>query len=183
MASSAWRSRSAKLPRALSMRRSLTRCMPLLAPAQGEAGQIRSALAGATVGRATDPCGWWSRVPRSTRGGSRWQDAAGAARHRGAGRDQADVAPGYLAAPSVSRRADREISTAQGEGVGIRRSGELLPLPGRVPGGEPLRIGTGISQALVLSPEPGCPARSPGSVSARTTSTWPRSSPPPSLVA
>ncbi len=47
-----------------------------------------------------------------------------------------------------------EFPTAHGEGVGIRRSGEL-PLPGRVPDTEPLTIDTGISQGLVLFPEAG----------------------------
>ncbi|MGA2831154.1 MAG: hypothetical protein ABSF03_34155, partial [Streptosporangiaceae bacterium] len=47
-----------------------------------------------------------------------------------------------------------EFPTAHGEGVGIWRSGEL-PLPGRVPGAEPFRIDTGISQALVPFPEAG----------------------------
>jgi hypothetical protein len=47
-----------------------------------------------------------------------------------------------------------EFPTAQGEGVGIRRSGEL-PLPGRVPDAEPLTIDTGISQGLVPFPEAG----------------------------
>lgn len=46
------------------------------------------------------------------------------------------------------------MENAHGEGVGIRRAGEL-PLPGRVPDGEPLTIDTGISQALVPFPEAG----------------------------
>jgi hypothetical protein len=43
MASSAWRSKPARLPRA-EHAAFADRCMPLLAPAQGEPGQIRSAL-------------------------------------------------------------------------------------------------------------------------------------------
>jgi hypothetical protein len=45
-----------------------------------------------------------------------------------------------------------EFPAAHGEGIGIRRCGEL-PLPTAAPGGEPLRIDTGISQALVTFPE------------------------------
>ena len=47
-----------------------------------------------------------------------------------------------------------EFPTAHGHGVGIRRCGEL-PLPAAGPDGEPLRIDTGISQALVPFPEAG----------------------------
>jgi hypothetical protein len=45
-----------------------------------------------------------------------------------------------------------EFGTDHGEGVGIRRAGEL-PLPAPAPGAEPARIDTGISQALVFFPE------------------------------
>jgi hypothetical protein len=45
-----------------------------------------------------------------------------------------------------------QFPAAQGDGVGIRRCGEL-PVPTAAPGGEPLRIDTGISQALVIFAE------------------------------
>lgn len=135
------------------------RCMPLLAAGPGEPGQIRRALLEQL----------WAARQIVTGGGIGY---LGALAGELDGRTPL-ILLGIAAAPFEVPEGVRptsllaallrhhypgaqveEFSTAHGEGVGIRRSDEL-PLPSRVPDGEPLTIDTGISQALVPFPEAG----------------------------
>ncbi|HYZ55758.1 MAG TPA: hypothetical protein VE733_19970 [Streptosporangiaceae bacterium] len=128
------------------------RCMPLLATGQGEPGEIRRALLQQL----------WA---------ARQVVAAGGLGYLGVLAGELDgrarlLLPGIAAAPlevpdgisPVSLLAallrhhypDAQVEdfpAAHGHGVGIRRCGELL-LPAAGPEGEPVRIDTGISQAL-----------------------------------
>ena len=135
------------------------RCMPLLAPAHGEPAQIRSALLDQL---------WAGRQIVAVGGLGYLGALAGEADGRtplillgiasASFEVPNDIRPTSLLAALLRHQYPgaqvEEFPTAHGEGVGIRRSGEL-PLPGQVPGAEPLRIDTGISQALVPFPEAG----------------------------
>ena len=138
------------------------RCMPLLAPVQGEPGKIRSALVEQLwAARQIVAAGGVGYLGHSR--GSRWQDAVaellvllGIA---SAPFEVPDgIRPTSLLAALLRHQYPgaqiEEFPTAQGEGVGIRRPGEL-PLPGRVPDAEPLTIDTGICQGLAPFPEAG----------------------------
>ena len=135
------------------------RCMPLLAPAHGEAGQIRRALLEQLwTGRqivAAGGLGYLGAIAGELDGRTPLILLGIAVAPFGA---PDGIRPTSLLAALLRHQYPgaqiEEFPTAHGEGVGIRRSGEL-PLPGRVPGAEPLRIATGISQALVPFPEAG----------------------------
>jgi hypothetical protein len=135
------------------------RCMPLLATGPGEPSQIRRALLeqlwAARQIVAAGGLGYLGALAGELNGRTRLLLLGIAA----APFELPDgIRPTSLLAALLRRHypgADiEEFPTARGEGIGVRRCGEL-PLAGRVPSGGPLRIDTGISQALVPFPEAG----------------------------
>jgi hypothetical protein len=135
------------------------RCMPLLATAHGEPGRIRRALLEQL----------WAARQIVAAGGLGYLGALAGEVNGRAPLILLGIASAPFEVPDGIRPTSllaallrhhypganvEEFPAAQGEGVGIRRSGEL-PLPGRVPDAGPLRIDTGISQALVPFPEAG----------------------------